>query len=117
MKVISFGIPCCEDAMARPKFVVRLSAEERRQLREVIRRGAHGARRVTRARILLKADDGLTDAAIATALDVGVATVHRIRQRGVEEGRAAALTERPRPGAAPPFNPKPSPSARDRAGL
>ena len=92
--------------MARPKFVVRLSAEERTQLRALIRRGRHGARRVTRARILLKADDGLTDTAIAAVLDVGLATVHRIRQRCVEEGLAAALTERPRPGARPTFDPK-----------
>ena len=92
--------------MARPKFVVRLTAEERNQLRDLIRRGRPGARRVTRARILLKADDGRTDAAIADALEVGVATVHRIRQRCVEEGLGAALAERPRPGAVPTLDPK-----------
>lgn len=90
----------------RPKYVVRLSPEERAQLRDVIRRGRHRARRVTRARILLKAADGLPDAAIAAALDVGTATVHRIRQRCVEAGPTAALADRPRPGAMPALDAK-----------
>ena len=81
------------------KFVVNLSAEERATLQQLVRRGRRAARRVMRARILLKADDGLTDDQIADAVDVGVATVHRIRQRCVEEGLEAALGERPRSGA------------------
>jgi transposase len=56
--------------------------------------------------VLLKADDGLTDPEVAAALDVGVATVHRIRQRCVEEGLEAALRDRARPGAAPKFTTK-----------
>jgi transposase len=54
----------------------------------------------SRARILLKAADGLTDDQIATALAVGVATVERTRTRFVEQG-VGALHERPRPGAPP----------------
>jgi transposase len=56
---------------------------------------------VARARILLKADEGLNDDAVAAAVDVGIATVHRIRQRCVEDGLDAALDERPRRGAPP----------------
>ena len=53
---------------------------------------------VTRARVLLKADEGYTDGAIAAALEVATATVGRIRKRLVEEGLEHALREQPRPG-------------------
>jgi transposase len=49
------------------------------------------ALRRSRAGILLKADEGLTDAEIAEDLGVGTATVERIRKRAVLEGIAAAL--------------------------
>ena len=55
-------------------------------------------RMVTRARVLLKADEGYTDGAIAAALEVATATVGRIRKRLVEEGLEHALREQPRPG-------------------
>jgi transposase len=61
-----------------------------------LRRGHSGTRTLTRARLLLKADEGLTDAEIAAALDVGIATGGRTRQR-VVEANLAALEERPRP--------------------
>jgi transposase len=83
------------------KYVVNLTAEERASLQQLLRSGRPAARRATRARILLKADDGLSDEAIAAAIGAGIATVHRIRQRCVEEGLEAALNERPRSGAPP----------------
>jgi transposase len=92
--------------MAPPKYAVDLSADERATLVQLVRAGTRGARTLTRARVLLKADDGLTDAAIAAALQVGVATVHRIRQRCVEEGFTAALRDRPRQGGTPKFDTK-----------
>jgi transposase len=64
----------------------------------MLRSGKTGPRKLTRARILLKAADGLSDAAIAAALDVGTATVARTRQRFVE-ANLGALEEAPRPGA------------------
>lgn len=81
------------------KYIVNLSAEERTHLQDLTRKGTGPARRATRAHILLHADEGATDEAIAQALHVGVSTVHRTRQRCVEEGLEAALRERPRPGA------------------
>jgi transposase len=51
-----------------------------------------------RARILLHAARGASDAEIVTALGVGIATVARTRRRFVEAG-LDALNERPRPGA------------------
>lgn len=86
--------------MPAKKYIVDLSADEREQLLQLIRRGKPSARKVTRARILLKAADGLTDDQIAALLDVGVATVERTRKRFVEQG-FDALNERPRPGARP----------------
>ena len=83
--------------MPRKKYVVDLTTAERTTLEQLLQRGKSSARKLTRARILLQADDGLTDEEIATALEVGVATVERTRQRFVE-ANLEALNERPRPG-------------------
>lgn len=82
------------------KYIVDLNSDEREQLLQLIRGGKPSTRKVTRARILLKASDDLTDDQIAALLDVGVATVERTRKRFVEQG-LDALNERPRPGARP----------------
>jgi transposase len=84
--------------MPKQKYIVDLSADERATLEHMLRSGKTGARKLTRARILLKAADGLSDDAIAAALDVGTATVVRTRQRFVEAS-LGALDELPRPGA------------------
>jgi len=84
--------------MPKKKYVVDLSAEERATLVQMLRRGKTGTRKLTRARILLKAADGLSDDAIAASLNVGTATVARTRQRFVEAS-LDALDESPRPGA------------------
>jgi transposase len=86
--------------LPKKKYLIDLTAEEREQLLQLVRRGKNSSRKVTRARILLKADDGLTDDQIAASLDCGVATVERTRKRFVEAG-LGALDERPRPGARP----------------
>lgn len=87
------------------KYLVDLTDDERATLQAVVRRGKSQARKVTRARILLHAARGATDAEVATALGVGVATVERTRRRFVEEG-LEALNERPRPGARPRLSAK-----------
>ncbi len=78
---------------------VRLSADDRTNLIAVTRRGEASARRITRARVLLLADRGTTDRAIADALDLHPRTCQRLRQRACQEGVPAALDDRPRPGA------------------
>lgn len=83
--------------MAKKKYVIDLTAEERHTLEQLLQRGKSSARKLTRARILLQADEELTDEEIATALGVGVATVERTRQRFVE-ANLEALNELPRPG-------------------
>ena len=82
------------------KYVVRLSVEEREELEGLIRRGKVAADRRRRAQVLLKADagvggSGLTDQEVASALDVGVATVHRVRQAYVDQGLQDALSRLP----------------------
>ena len=83
--------------MPKKKYIVDLTADERDELLQLIRRGKERVRKVTRARILLHAADGLTDEEIAAALSTGIATVERTRRRFVEEGMNA-LNEHPRPG-------------------
>jgi transposase len=87
-------------------YSVSLTEAERLLLRHTVSRGKASARTLTRARILLKADEGAdgpgkSDAVIATTLDVGVRSVERLRQRAVTESVAAALQDRPRSGQKP----------------
>lgn len=80
-------------------YIVDLTTEEREQLLELTSKGKASARKVKRAHILLLADEGKTDKAIAEVMHVGVSTVERTRRRFVLEGFPAALNDRPRPGA------------------
>ena len=80
--------------MPRKKYIVNLTPEERQELEQLISSGTERARKLTRARILLKADEGWTDRAISEALDVGTATVERLRKRFVEWGGIAAIERR-----------------------
>jgi len=82
------------------KYRVTLTPEERADLERLLGRGKAAARKLTHARILLRADEapggpGWADAAIAEALEVAPVTVARVRQRFVEEGVAAALVPKP----------------------
>ena len=82
------------------KYLVTLTAQEREWLTGLVSAGKRSALTITRARILLKADqaDGgpaWEDARIAAALDCGVRTIERIRQRFVEQGLEAALGRKP----------------------
>src|SRR5262245_54921829 len=92
-------------AMPKKKYLVTLNDDEREQLEHLLHSGTHATRQVTRARILLKAAEGMEDSAIAVALSVGRATVERTRQRFVAEG-LEALKERPRPGTQPKLDEK-----------
>jgi transposase len=85
--------------MAVKRYVVTLTDEERAQLLALTKKGRVAARRLTRTHILLQADAGATQDAIAAALHIGRATVVRICRRFIEEGLEAALRDRSRPGA------------------
>ena len=93
--------------IAVKKYVVRLSAEERAQLDELIRKGKRSAQLLTKARILLKADvsergKGWSDSRIAAALDTSIATIERTRRQLVEEGFEAVLRRKYNPNSARP---------------
>jgi transposase len=81
--------------MPRRLYFVELSDAEREYLSKLISSGESKARKLTRARILLKADAGCKDKAISEALDVGQATVQRVRKRFAQEGLEAAINRRP----------------------
>ncbi len=85
--------------IAVKKYVVRLTAEERGQLDELISKGKRSAQLLTKARILLKADvsdagEGWSDSRIAAALDTSIADIERTRRQLVEEGFEAVLTRK-----------------------
>jgi transposase len=85
--------------MGKKLYIVDLSDEEREQALELMRKGKVSTRKVTRARILLKAAEGWTDEQIVAALDTSIRTVERTRKRFVEGGLQKALNDDPRPGA------------------
>jgi transposase len=83
--------------MPLPKYIVRLTNEERTDLEHLIHTGKHrAAATLIHARILLKADvgtggPGWDDDRIVEAIECSASTVYRVRQTFVEEGMTAAL--------------------------
>ena len=82
------------------RYLVILTKEEQKQLYQLIRAGKEKPCKQTRARILLKADQGefgpaCTDQQISQALEVHVTTIERLRKRFVEDGFEACLQRRP----------------------
>jgi hypothetical protein len=81
------------------KYMVRLTAKERRILREVIKKLNGSSQKVRRALMLLKADvagPAWTDERIAEAFDSRTRTVEKLRERFVTEGFAQTLHGKPR---------------------
>lgn len=79
---------------------VLLTDGDRAELRQLLAAGTAPARKLTHARILLKADQspggpGWTDQVIAAALETSEPTIARVRQQFATDGLAAALTRRP----------------------
>lgn len=94
--------------IAVKKYIVKLSEAERSQLQGLAGKGKGPAKRLLKARILLKADagshgDGWSDGRIVEALDTNVSMVARVRQQFVEEGLEAVLSRKER--AAPAITP------------
>lgn len=85
--------------MPAKKYLVTLTTEERQELMKLTSSGELSARKMKRALILLKADEGWKDMEIVDALNTSRPTVERIRKRYVEGGLEKALNEDPRPGA------------------
>ncbi len=87
--------------MSAKLYTVTLPAGERQRLRQMLRAGRHNARELTRARVLLLADEQRSDAEIMAALQTSASTVQRIRRQYLSEGLQPTLSEKPRPGAVP----------------
>src|SRR5215210_9056713 len=85
----------------KKKYPVTLSETEREECQRLIAAGTAPARKLTHARILLKADQspeggaGWVDEAVAEAVEVSQPTVARVRKQYVQEGLQAALNRRP----------------------
>lgn len=80
------------------RYIVTLTPEEQSELKKLTSQGKLAVRKMKRAQILLAADNGQKDEAIAEILQVSLSTIHRTRQKFVEGGVEVALKERPRPG-------------------
>lgn len=84
----------------RKKYPITLSEADRTELERLIAAGTAPARKLTHARILLKADQGeagpaWVDDRIAEAVEVSQPTIARVRKQYVEQGLVAALNRRP----------------------
>lgn len=86
--------------MPEKKYLVDLSISEKLELEKLLKSGKHQTRKLTRARILLLANEGKTDAEIVEVLQTARPTVERTRKRFVEEG-LDCLQEKLRHGARP----------------
>ena len=83
--------------MANEKHEVHLKETERRKLIGIVSKGRNKAVVIQRAHMLLKVDEGKTDAEISQMLYVSEQTIRRTRQRFVQEGLQAALEDKPHP--------------------
>lgn len=98
------------------KCVVRLSAEERLRLEQLINKGASPAKVLLKARIALKADvsdagEGWSDRQIMEALNTNRSMVSRVRRRLAGDGLEAVLSRKQRPARPTP----PASGGKERA--
>jgi len=73
---------------------IHLSEDERTHLQVFVRRGKANARTLTRARVLLKCDEGWSNGEIAKAFDISDQTIRNVRQRYETGGIEAVLTDK-----------------------
>jgi len=79
------------------KYVVRLTCEERKKLKQMVNKGKVAAYKRLHAQILLKADQSergpaWTDLKIAESFEVSTRSIERIRKNLVEGGIDAAIS-------------------------
>lgn len=83
---------------ARKIHRISLTEEEIQQLKTLIHKGIANTRVITRARVLLMADDGKVDKEIYQALSLAESTPYDIRKRYTEGRLQRAFFDAPRPG-------------------
>jgi Homeodomain-like domain len=93
------------------RWIVRLEAEERNRLEQLVRTGKTVAYRIRHAHVLLAVDEsdagpGLADEQVAQTLGMAVRSIESLRRRCVEQGLDAALDrkKRERPSIEPMFD-------------
>ena len=87
--------------MPAKRYPVILDQSQRDSLLELISSGTESARKLTRGRILLKADEGefgpaYADEQIKEAVEVSLSTIQRTRKTFALEGLTAAVTPKKR---------------------
>lgn len=87
--------------MPEPKSFVKLTDEERKELRHLLKKGTLPVRTVIRALALLRLGDGLSTPQIAAILELSDEGVRKIALRYREGGLEAAVYEGARPGRRP----------------
>jgi transposase len=100
LDVITQGHSGYAPPIMKKKYPIILTQTEREQLKDLIAAGTAPARKLTHARILLKADQSpqgpaWVDEEVADAVEVSQPTVSRVRKQYFEEGMEAALNRRP----------------------
>jgi len=80
---------------------VHLSAASKSTLKKLLHSGEHSSRKLNRARLLLKLEEGQSPSKIADQLAITRTTVYNVLNRFQEEGLESALEERPRSGTPP----------------
>jgi transposase len=76
-------------------FQLQLSADERLQVRRLLKTGRHKSRTLQRLTILLKWDEGLTAKAIAAQLPVSLPTIYNVFHRYQAGKLQAVLSDQP----------------------
>ena len=92
--------------MSQKSHCVKLKKQSRQYLQKIVESGEDKARKITRCRILLLADQGKTDQEISDALNVCLATIFNIRRRFCRKGLERAIGEGARSGQPPKFKGK-----------
>lgn len=93
--------------MGRQKqYMVQLSTDERQSLTDMTKKGVLSARVMTRARLLLLANEQVYDSVVAQRLGISTGMVGQIRRKYATGGLQVALYEQERPRQPPKLDPK-----------
>lgn len=80
------------------KYIISLNEAEKTQLKNIIKKGKHSARTISRARVLIEANKNKSDDKISSLLNLSKCTPQNIRKKYCEGGIERALYDAPRPG-------------------
>jgi putative transposase len=83
--------------MGKLKEKIQLSSSEEKELKTLVSKGKHSVRKIKRAQILLKLQEGRSHLETAEAVGASLATVYNIHDRYLA-GKLQALEDKPRPG-------------------